>query len=242
LILLPVAAASGEEYVTVAVASNFASTAREISAQFTRVSGSRVRVTTASTGKLHAQILNGAPFDILLAADAERPEALEASGAGVRGTRFTYALGALVLWSRQVEDCREALRRADGGHIAIANPETAPYGTAARSFLQQSGLWKSIAYRLVVGENISQTLQFVASGNAELGFIARAQLRTPSLPPASCSWPVPETMHDTIEQQAILLQRAANDEGARSFLQFLRGAGGRAIILRDGYGLPEVTE
>lgn len=241
MILLPVAA-SGEDYVTVAVASNFASTARDISAQFSQESGFRVRITTASTGKLYAQIVNGAPFDILLAADAARPLRLETGGAGVRGTRFTYALGALVLWSRQADDCREALQRADGGRIAIANPETAPYGAAAKSFLQQSGLWDSIGDRLVVGENISQTLQFAASGNAELGFIARAQLRTPSLPPASCSWPVPETMHAAIEQQAILLQRGAGTQGAEAFLRFLRGEAGRAIILRHGYGLPEVTD
>lgn len=241
MILLPVAA-SGEDYVTVAVASNFASTARDISAQFSQESGFRVRITTASTGKLYAQIVNGAPFDILLAADAARPLRLETGGAGVRGTRFTYALGALVLWSRQADDCREALQRADGGRIAIANPETAPYGAAAKSFLQQSGLWDSIGDRLVVGENISQTLQFAASGNAELGLIARAQLRAPSLPPASCSWPVPETMHAAIEQQAILLQRGAGTQGAEAFLRFLRGEAGRAIILRHGYGLPEVTD
>jgi molybdate transport system substrate-binding protein len=224
------------------VASNFASTARDISEQFSRKSGTRVRITTASTGKLYAQIVNGAPFDILLAADTERPLRLETSGAGVRGTRFTYALGALVLWSRQVDDCRAELQRADGGRIAIANPETAPYGAAARSFLRQSGLWDSLGDRLVVGENISQTLQFAASGNAALGFIARAQLQTPSLPPASCSWPVPETMHARIEQQAILLQRGADGIAAKSFLRFLRGEAGRAIIRRHGYGLPEVTD
>ncbi len=241
MILLPVAA-TGEDYVTVAVASNFASTAREISEQFSRASGFRVRITPASTGKLYAQIINGAPFDILLAADAERPTRLETEGKGVPGTRFTYALGALVLWSRQVDDCHEALQRAEGGRIAIANPVTAPYGAAARSFLQQSGLWDSLRDRLVVGENISQTLQFAASGNAQLGFIARSQLQAPSLPPASCSWPVPETMHATIDQQAILLQRGANAEGAKLFLEFLRGDAGRAIILRHGYGLPEVRE
>ncbi len=241
MILLPVAAI-GEDYVTVAVASNFASAAREISEQFSRDSGTPVRITTASTGKLYAQIVNGAPFDVLLAADTERPLRLESSGAGVRGTRFTYALGALVLWSRQVDDCREELQRADGGRIAIANPETAPYGAAARSFLQQSGLWDSLGDRLVVGENISQTLQFAASGNAALGFIARAQLGVPSLPPASCSWQVPETMHAAIEQQAILLQRGAGGDGAKSFLEFLRGEAGRAIIRRHGYGLPEVKD
>ena len=177
-----------------------------------------------------------------MAADAERPQRLEAAGAGVPGTRFTYALGALVLWSRQVDDCREALRSADGGRIAIANPETAPYGAAAVSYLRQSGLWESVSERLVIGENIAQTLQFAASGNARLGFIARSQLRAPSLPQASCTWLVPETMYSAIDQQAILLRRGAGVEGAKSFLEFLRGDTGRAIILRHGYGLPEVKE
>ena len=241
MILLPVAA-TGEEYVTVAVASNFAATAREIAGEFSQESGFDVRITTASTGKLYAQIVNGAPFDVLLAADAERPRRLETAGAGVPGTRFTYALGALVLWSRQADDCREALRRSDGGRIAIANPETAPYGAAAMSYLRRSGLWESVSDRLVTGENIAQTLQFAASGNAQLGFIARSQLQAPSLPPTSCSWPVPETMHAPIEQQAILLRRGADVRGAKPFLAFLRGDAGRAIILRHGYGLPEVTE
>ena len=241
MILLPVAA-TGEEYVTVAVASNFAATAREIAGEFSRESGFDVRITTASTGKLYAQIVNGAPFDVLLAADAERPRRLETAGAGVPGTRFTYALGALVLWSRQADDCREALRRSDGGPIAIANPETAPYGAAAMSYLRRSGLWESVSDRLVTGENIAQTLQFAASGNAQLGFIARSQLQAPSLPPTSCSWPVPETMHAPIEQQAILLRRGADIRGAKPFLAFLRGDAGRAIILRHGYRLPEVTE
>ncbi|HSM30150.1 MAG TPA: molybdate ABC transporter substrate-binding protein, partial [Woeseiaceae bacterium] len=140
------------------------------------------------------------------------------------------------------EDCQAALQSRDGGRIAIANPETAPYGAAARSFLRRSGLWESLRDRLVVGENIAQTLQFAASGNAQLGFIARSQLQAPSLPTASCSWPVPESMHAPIDQQALLLQRGAASEGAKSFLAFLRSGAGRAIIRRHGYGLPEVKE
>jgi len=241
LILIPVAA-TGEDYVTVAVASNFAATARDIAAQFAGQSDHDVRIITASTGKLYAQIVNGAPFDVLLAADVERPQRLETGGAGVPGSRFTYAIGALVLWSRQVDDCRPALQSRDGGRIAIANPETAPYGEATRSFLQRSGLWESLRGRLVVGENIAQTLQFAASGNAQLGFIARSQLRAPSLPPASCTWPVPESMHAPIDQQALLLQRGAASAGANAFLTFLRSGAGRAIIRRHGYGLPEVKE
>jgi molybdate transport system substrate-binding protein len=179
---------------------------------------------------------------VLLAADAERPQRLEAGGEGVPGTRFTYAIGSLVLWSRQADDCQAALQREDGGVLAIANPETAPYGAAAKSFLQQAGLWKSLQHRLVTGENIAQTLQFAASGNAELGFIARSQLRAPSLPPASCSWPVPEAMHASIDQQAILLRRGSESDGAVAFLEFLRSDAGHAIILRHGYSLPEEKE
>lgn len=241
MILLPVAAA-GEDYVTVAVASNFGAAAREIAARFEQDSDYAIRVTTAATGKLYAQVINGAPFDVLLAADAERPRRLEAAGAGVAGTRFTYARGRLVLWSRTAQDCHAALRNEDGGRVAIANPETAPYGTAARSYLQQVGLWGDVRKRLVTGENIAQALQFAASGNAELGFIARSQLQAPSLPPASCSWPVPESMHDPIDQQAILLQRGAASHGAKAFLGFLRSDAGRAIILRHGYGLPGVED
>lgn len=241
MILLPVAAAA-EDYVTIAVASNFGATAREIAAQFEQEASYEVRITTASTGKLYAQVINGAPFDLLLAADAERPRRLEAAGLGVAGTRFTYARGMLVLWSRTADDCRAALSNEDGGRVAIANPETAPYGAAARSYLQQGGLWGAVHDRLVIGENIAQTLQFAASGNAVLAFIARSQLQVPSLPPASCSWPVPDSMHDPIEQQAILLRRGTASDGAKAFLEFLRSDAGRAIILRDGYSLPGVED
>jgi len=239
--LLPVAAA-GEEHVIVAVASNFGATAREIAARFEQDTDYEVRITTASTGKLYAQIINGAPFDVLLSADTERPRRLEAAGAGVAGTRFTYARGMLVLWSRTVDDCRAALSNELGGRVAIANPETAPYGAAARFFLQQAGLWEGMRKRLVIGENIAQALQFAASGNADLAFIARSQLQVPSLPPASCSWPVPASMYGPIDQQAILLRRGAGSGGAKAFVEFLRSDAGRTIVLRRGYGLPGVED
>ena len=179
---------------------------------------------------------------LLLAADSARPESLEASGAGVPGTRFTYAIGELVLWSRQFDDCREALENPGDAHIAVANPDIAPYGAAAREFLQRAGLWESVRAQLVIGENVSQALQFAASGNAQLGFIARSQLQAPSLPDASCTWPVPPSMHAPIEQQAILLEHGANASGARRFLEFLRSDAGRVIIERHGYRLPELSE
>lgn len=230
--------AIGDDVVTVAVASNFAVTAREIAADFETASGFDVRITTAATGKLYAQIVNGAPFDILLAADSERPRRLEASGIGVSETRFTYAVGSLVLWSRHVEDCRTMLAEPNDIRIAIANPDSAPYGAAARQFLEQAGLWDNVRHRLATGESISQTLQFAASGNAELGFIASAQLHTPGLPQATCAWPVPEESHDPIEQQAVLLQHGARNEAANAFLSYLRSAAGRETILRSGYRLP----
>jgi molybdate transport system substrate-binding protein len=228
--------------VAVAAASNFSAAVQDIAEQFTLDTGHVVRITTASTGKLYAQISNGAPFDLLLAADAERPSLLEESGAAVPGTRFTYAIGELILWSRQLDDCRGALDKLGNRRLAIANPETAPYGVAAREFLTEARLWESVRPRLVIGENISQTLHFVASGNAALGFIARSQLQVRSLPDATCSWPVPVSMHAPIEQQAIQLRHGLDNESAKQFLYFLRSDAGRVIIARHGYRLPELSE
>lgn len=228
--------------MTVASASNFSAAIDEIAAQFTANTGHQVRITTASTGKLYAQIVNGAPFDVLLAADSVRPQNLETSGTGVPGTRFTFAIGELVLWSRVVSDCRGTLDDPGNVRIAIANPEIAPYGAAAREFLQQADLWESVKSRLVIGESISQALYFVASGNAKLGFIARSQLQAPSLPVATCTWAVPQAMYPPIEQQAILVQHGRDSDGARRFLQFLRSEAGRVIIERHGYRLPELSE
>lgn len=223
----------------IAVASNFTGTVQKIAAEFKIDSGHDVRISSASTGKLFVQIQNGAPFDILLAADSVRPKRLESSGHGVRNSRFTYAIGQLVLWSRNpgVErgSCREKLEHLGSDRLAIANPDTAPYGMAARQTLIQLGLWDRVRPRLVIGENIAQTLQFVASGNAGLGFVAMTQIGDDRLPDTSCSWNVPPGLHDPIEQQAILLERAAHNPVARDFLEFLRSRSGRAIIARNGY-------
>ncbi|MDH3805413.1 MAG: molybdate ABC transporter substrate-binding protein, partial [Gammaproteobacteria bacterium] len=231
------------ESITVAVASNFARPAHEIAERFEEASGHSVRVTTASTGKLYAQIVNGAPFDVLLAADEERPRLLEESGLGIKGTRFTYAIGALTLWSRDDElagkDCMEQLTKLGTKRLAIANPWTAPYGVAAKQFLVGAGLWSIVKLRLVFGENISQTLHFVASGNASLGLIARSQALDERLPASTCEWPVPASMHEPLEQQAILLQRALPNESATGFVDFLRGPVARQIISDRGYTVPQ---
>ena len=227
------------DVVSIAVASNFASTGSNLAAAFTEETGVEVRFSPGSTGKLYAQILNGAPYDIFMAADEERPLRLERRGHSVPGTRMTYAMGSLVLWSRDErlrdKDCYAALQQGDYQHLALANPDTAPYGAAARQFLIAEDLWDSVSARAVYGENISQTLQFVASGNANLGFIALAQTTTAKLPAATCSWPVPETRHAPIRQQLVLLARAADNPAARRFLEFLETAKASEIIRQHGY-------
>ena len=229
--------------VTIAVTSNFKTTLHDLAMRFEAESGQSVQVSSASTGVLYAQIANGAPFDVLLAADAERPRLLEASGHGVAGSRFTYAIGHLVLWSRNPAltdtDCRAQLENLGRQRLAIANPDTAPYGNAARETLMDLNLWERVQPQLVVGRNIAQTLQYVASGNASLGFIAANQTLDKRLPEASCVWPVPPKMHRAIEQQAILLRRAADNSVASDFLSFLHNAAGRAIIEQNGYAVPD---
>jgi molybdate transport system substrate-binding protein len=230
------------ESILVGVASNFAVAAREIAERFEAEVGHDVRISTASTGHLFVQIENGAPFDILLAADVKRPLLLESSGRGVQGSRFTYAIGRLVLWSRDPElrgqDCLERLGNLGTSRLAIANPDIAPYGNAARQALTQLKLWERVQPRLVVGENITQTLQFTASGNARFGLVAMSQTDNEHLPDASCSWNVPPELHQPIEQQAIMLERASNNLAAREFLAFLIGDPGQGIIARHGYLLP----
>jgi molybdate transport system substrate-binding protein len=236
---------AGAEPVTVAVASNFTTTLHDLVTRFEAESGQSVRVSSASTGALYAQITNGAPFDVLLAADAERPRLLEAAGHGVAGSRFTYAIGHLVLWSRDPAltgaDCRAQLENLGHQRLAIANPDTAPYGAAARETLMGMNLWERAQPQLVVGRNIAQTLQYVASGNASLGFIAGNQALDKRLPNATCSWPVSPELHRAIEQQAILLQHGADNAVASDFLSFLRNGRARAIIENSGYAVPELV-
>ena len=232
---------ANDEPLRIAVASNFRTTANELIREFQARHPGEVSLSVASTGKLYAQIVNGAPFHVLLAADEERPTRLEASGLAVSGSRFTYALGRLSLWSRdksiENDDCLAALRDPASGRVSLANPATAPYGLAARQTLESLGLWEPLADRLVYGENVSQALQFAASGNARLGFVAAASLESVSLPPATCRWEVPVELHAPIRQQAVLLEGARGHEAAAEFLAFLGGEEAREIILRSHYGL-----
>ena len=240
LLVLPLAAAAESRVVTVAVASNFKVTATELALVFEAETGHRVRLSAGSTGKLYAQIVNGAPFDVFLAADVERPRLLAESGLGIETSRFTYATGSLVLWfvdpATAGRDCRKLLDGGLDGRLAIANPELAPYGRAAREFLVEAGYWALLEDRLAVGESIAQAFQFVATANAEAGLLALSQTtQRTRMAPRGCVWQVPRSMHAPIEQQAILLDRAAGNPAALALLEFLQNKAAREIIAAHGY-------
>ncbi len=209
-----------------------------LGAAFERESGHRVVVIAGSTGKLYAQIRHGAPFDVFFAADSRRPALLEQEGVAVRGSRFTYALGRLVLWSPApgvVDREGTVLREGDFRHLALANPKLAPYGRAARQVMRRLGVWSGLAGRLVRGENVGQAFQFVVSGNAALGFVAWSQIVGDDGTAKGSFWIPDAALHEPIEQQAVLVR---DSPAGRALLKFVRGAEGRAIIVRHGYALP----
>ena len=230
LFLLACANAAAAE-VHVAVAANFATPARQLAEPFLRGTGHRLVLSAGSTGKFYAQIKSGAPFEVLLSADQATPRRLEHDGLAVPGTRFTYATGRLALWSVRgnVPIGEALLRKNEFQRLAIANPRLAPYGAAAQEVLQKLGLWANLRAKLVQGENIAQTFQFVSSGNAELGFVALSQVQGGS------HWLVPATLHAPLKQDAVLLARGKDNAAAASFLAFLRGEPARKLIRAYGY-------
>ncbi|MGE6529270.1 molybdate ABC transporter substrate-binding protein [Pseudomonas sp. NPDC077382] len=226
------------EEVQVAVASNFTAPMRVIAERFERDTGHKALLAFGSTGKLYAQIRNGAPFSVLLAADEQVPARLEDEGVGVAGSRFTYAIGTLVLWSAQqdlVDDQTAVLSDQAFRHLAIANPKTAPYGAAAVATLKRLGLSDSVRGKLVQGENIAQTHQFVASGNAELGFVALSQVVEDGVIRQGSGWVVPATYHPPIRQDAILLNKGQDNPAARALLDYLQSAEAAEVIKAFGY-------
>ncbi|MDO6822408.1 molybdate ABC transporter substrate-binding protein [Marinobacter sp. 1_MG-2023] len=223
--------------VRVAVAANFTDTTRDLIAAFGASTGLEAVASYGSTGKLYAQIENGAPFDVFLAADSRRPELIEESGQGVAGTRFTYARGKLALWSpvpETFEDPKTWLKSGDFARLAIANPKTAPYGLAAQEVLTGLNLWEDLQDRLVRGDSIAQTFQFVATTNAQSGFVALSQVRAWEEKGGSL-WLIPQSYYSPINQQAILLTRSENNGAAHKWLEFLRGDTARGIIEKFGY-------
>ncbi|MDI3324440.1 molybdate ABC transporter substrate-binding protein [Pontibacterium granulatum] len=227
--------------VTVAVAANFTGVARQLVSLFEQETGHRVKLSYGSTGKLYAQIQHGAPYEVFLSADVARPQRAIKEGLAVHGSNFTYAKGKLVLWSADPalfdqQTGPAFLATESFARLAIANPKTAPYGQAAFQYLRAQGLWQSIKAKVVRGDSIAQTFQFVASGNAPLGFVALSQIKSWQ-GSAGSLWLPSEQQIAPIEQQAVLLMRGEKNPAARAFLSFLRSDQARAVIQNAGYGV-----
>lgn len=239
VLALAFAATARAEETQVAVAANFTAPAKLIAAEFEKETGHKAVLAFGATGKLYAQIKNGAPFEVLLAADDRTPAKLEEEGMAVRDSRFTYAVGQLVLWSARpdlVDEEGEVLEKGDFKHLAIANPKTAPYGAAAIETLTALKLLEALTPKLVQGENIAQTHQFVVSGNAELGFVALSQVWKDGKLTSGSAWVVPEALHTPIRQDAVLLNSGAGNAAAVAWLDFLKGEKAREVIHAFGYG------
>ena len=233
LLLLPCYALA--DTIRVAVATNFSEPIKVIAAQYEKLTGHRLILVFGSTGKHYAQIKYGAPFDIFLAADRRRPQLLEQQEIAIAGSRFTYARGRLVLWSPRkdyVDAEGKVLESGEYNRLAIANPKLAPYGKAAQEVLESRGLWKAIRQRLVRGESIGQTYQFVRSGNAELGFIAYSQVKRPNHTNTGSYWLIPQALYEPIDQQVVLLKE---NTVARNFMSFLQKQEVKTIITQYGY-------
>ncbi len=226
--------------VQVAVAANFSAPMEEIGKAFNKASGHQLKISTGASGKFYAQIKNGAPFQVFLSADEEKPVQLEKDGLAVLGTRFTYAIGKLVLWSADpamVDAKGKVLEENRFNKIAIANPKTAPYGEAAMETLNALKLKTQIAPKIVMGENISQTFQFVATGNAAIGFLALSQITKDNKITAGSAWVVPEKRYSPINQDAVLLVNGKDSEAALQFLAFLKSGDTVKLIKSYGYAV-----
>ena len=227
--------------VRVAVAANFATPLKTLAADFEKDTGHTLALSAGATGKLYAQIKSGAPFDVFLSADDETPARLEKEGDAVAGSRFTYAVGRLMLWSAQpntVDAQGAVLKTGNFKHLALAAPHLAPYGAAAVQTLTQLGLLTALQPRFVQGESIGQTYSFVASGNAELGFVALSQVFENGRINQGSGWIVPASLHEPLRQDAVLLTRSRDKAAARALLAFLQGSKARGLIRAFGYETP----
>ena len=231
--------ASADE-VHAAVAANFAVPMQKLAQQFEKDSGHKAILSSGATGKFYAQIKNGAPFDVLLAADDETPEKLAKEGLALGGSRFTYAIGRLVLWSAKpglVDGKGEVLKKGGFTHLSIANPRLAPYGAAVIESLQALGLLEAVQPKFVQAENIAQAFQFAASGNAELGFVAMSQVYEEGKLKSGSAWIVPARLHAPIRQDAVLLEKGKGKAAAEALLRFLKSEQAKSLIRSYGYDL-----
>jgi molybdate transport system substrate-binding protein len=228
----------------VAVASNALKAVEDIARRFEQSTGHKILISAGSTSKLYTQILNGAPFDVFLAANEREPEALQKQNLIIPGSRFTYAVGRLVLFSKDTQrigqDGASFLHSGKFQRLAIANPETAPYGKAAQQVLQALDLWQSISTKLVRGENIGQAFQYTATGNVDAGFVALADVKQLAADAGGSYWLVPQTLYAPLRQQAVILKRSGYPETAQTFLNYLQSEATKKILQQDyGYGVEE---
>jgi molybdate transport system substrate-binding protein len=232
---LATATAAHADQTNVAVAANFTDAATEIAQAFEEKTGHEAILSFGSTGQLYTQITQDAPFEVFLAADDERPRKAEDEGLAVPGSRFTYAIGKIVLWSKDPDlvHGEATLKRGDFTKIAIANPTAAPYGAAAVQAMQALGVYDRLEPKIVQGNNIAQTYQFVETANAELGFVAASQVVSAN---EGSRWEVPADLYEPIRQDAVLLENGADSEAAKAFVEFLRGPEAAPIIAKYGYG------
>jgi molybdate transport system substrate-binding protein len=238
LVLALSAGFAAAEEAQLAVAANFTAPMKAIIARFEVDTGHTVKASYGSTGKLYAQIKNGAPFEALLAADQKRPELLEEEGMAVPGSRFTYAIGSLVLWSAdtdKVGDGPALLESGDFNKLSIANPKLAPYGAASMEAMDALGVKDAIESKLVMGENIAQTYQFVDTGNAEVGFVALSQVMEGGEINKGSGWIVPADLHSPIRQDAVILQRGKDNPAVVALFEYLKGEKAQGVIRDFGY-------
>lgn len=231
--------------IHVAAASNFAKPLQDIAEKFKAASGHDIKVSTGATGKLYAQIENGAPFEVFISADNKTPKKLVESKMAEAASQFTYAFGTLVLWSSKegyVDDKGEVLSKGEFQHLALANPKTAPYGEAGMAVLEKLGLTAAITPKLVQGENITQTFDFVATGNAELGFVALSQVSKDNKLKSGSVWVVPQEMYKPMAQDAVLLTKGKDNAAAKALLDYLKGEDAQAIMTSYGYALPKQAD
>ncbi|MBV4552537.1 molybdate ABC transporter substrate-binding protein [Pseudomonas sp. SWRI102] len=235
--LLAIGAAQAEE-VQVAVASNFTAPMQAIASDFEKDTGHKLTAAFGATGQFYTQIKNGAPFEVFLAADDTTPARLESEGDTLKGSRFTYAIGTLALWSAKagyVDSEGQVLRENGFQHLSIANPKAAPYGLAATQVLEKLGLTAQVKSKIVEGQNITQAYQFVSTGNAELGFVALSQVYKDGKLASGSAWIVPPELHDPIKQDAVILGKGRDNPAALALLEYLKGPKAAAIIQAYGY-------
>lgn len=236
---LAIAATALADEVSVAVAANFTAPMQKIAADFEQATGHKVAASFGSTGKFYAQIKNGAPFDVLLAADDETPAKLAKENGAVAGSRFTYAVGKLALWSAKpavVDPAGDVLKKGGFDHVAIANPKLAPYGAAAVEAMKALGVFEALQPKLVTAENIGQAHQFVSSGNALIGFVALSQVLKDGRIEGS-AWIVPAKLYQPIRQDAIILEKGKDKPAAEALLKYLKSDKAKAVIKSYGYDL-----